>query len=462
MKKRLPVLLLALVMVFSISIAAFGCDKVESMDAVSGGKVLRIRCWNDEFQSRFRSFYPDVNSEKSGEGVDYLTDGTKIEWVIVANQNNAYQIALDTALKAQDEKKREDRVDMFLIEADYASKYVDSEYSLDIKKDVGLTDNLLKDQYEYTQTIVTDKNNKLKATSWQAAPGLYAYRRDIAKEVFETDDPDVIQEKVSDWVKFEETAATMKENGYYMLSGFDDSFRVFSNNMTGKWVKDDNKTINEDAAINNWIKQTKDFSEKGYNNGTTLWDENWQKGQGPEGKVFGYFYSTWGINFTLLGNSLADKNKPEEEGNGLYGKWAVCPGPQAYYWGGTWLCAAAGTDNVTLIRDIMYHLTCNKDTMKAITADVKIQDFTNNKAAMAELAVGYESAFLGGQNHIQMFLEAADKIDMSNISPYDQGCNEKIQGAMADYFKGTISLDKAWANFYTNIKETYPQLQKAS
>lgn len=458
MKKRLPVLLLALVMVFSVSIAALGCSK-DSMEATSGGKVLRIRIWNDEFQSRFRDFYPYVDKSKSGEGVDYLTDGTKVEWVVVANQGLAYQNALDAALKAQKDKKREDRVDMFCIEADYALKYVDSDYTLDVIKDVGLTKDLLAQQYEYTQKIATDSKGKLKGTSWQATPGLYAYRRDIAREVLGTDDPDEVQKAVADWTKFEETAAAMKEKGYFMLSGFDDSFRVFSNNMTGKWVNED-KTINEDQAIKNWITQTKKFTEEGYNNQTTLWDDNWNKGQGPEGKVFGYFYSTWGINFTLLGNSLADKNAEQIKGNGLFGEWAVCPGPQAYYWGGTWICAAAGTDNLSLVRDVMYHLTCNADNMKKITEET--QDFTNNIAAMTEIANSdYKSEFLGGQNHIKLFLEAAKKIDMSNITPYDQGCNERIQSAMADYYKGTITLEEAWKNFYIKIAEAYPQLKKA-
>ena len=71
--------------------------------------------------------------------------------------------------------------------------------------------------------------------------------------------------------------------------------------------------------------------------------------------MFGFFYSTWGINFTLLGNSLetpvAEGGK-EEVGNGIYGDYAVCEGPQPYYWGGTWICAAAGTDTKPPVGDV--------------------------------------------------------------------------------------------------------------
>ena len=94
---------------------------------------------------------------------------------------------------------------MFLIEADYALKYVNSDYTLDVK-DVGLTDDDLKDMYQYTKDIATDSKGKLKATTWQATPGLFAYRRSIAKDVLGTDDPDKVQEALSSWDKFNSVA----------------------------------------------------------------------------------------------------------------------------------------------------------------------------------------------------------------------------------------------------------------
>ena len=72
-----------------------------------------------------------------------------------------------------------------------------------------------------------------------------------------------------------------------------------------------NNKIVVDANLMKWVDQTKTFTDKGYNNKTSLWDTTWAKDQGPDGKVFGFFYSTWGINFTLLGNSLAT---PKAEG----------------------------------------------------------------------------------------------------------------------------------------------------
>lgn len=415
------------------------------------GKVLNIYCWNDEFQGLFEKYY-----KKAG----LIPDGVKVNFIITPNENNAYQNALDEALLNQESASADEKIDMFLVEADYALKYVNSDYSLDVKKDVGLTDEDMSQQYQYTKDIVTDSDGVQKGTTWQATPGLFAYRRSIAKDVLGTDDPAAVQEALADWGKFDEVAAKAHEKGYKMLSGYEDSYRTFSNNMAGPWV-DGNKIVVDDNLMK-WVDQTKEFTDKGYNNKTALWAPEWQADQGPDGKVFGFFYSTWGINFTLMGNSLAtseDDGGKLEVGNGSFGDWAVCQGPESYFWGGSWLCATAGSDNLGTVQSIMKTMTCDQATMKKITKDT--QDYTNNEAAMNELANSdFQSAFLGGQNHIKLFAEVAPKIDMSNCSPYDQGLNESLQGAFRDYYDGTVDKDKALENFYASAIEKYPELTK--
>ena len=418
----------------------------DAAEAVEQGSVVNIYCWNDEFKSRYDAYASDLAD----------THGVEINWVIVANENNAYQNNLDAALQAQESAAADDKVDVFLIEADYATKYTKSEYALDVMGDIGLTAEDLAGQYQYTKDIVT-VDGVQKGTTWQATPGLFAYRRSIAKDVFGTDDPTEVQALLADWDKFDAAAAQVKDAGYFMLSGYDDSFRTFSNNVSGPWV-DGTKIVLDDNILR-WVDQTMEYTEKGYNNKTTLWAPEWSADQGPAGKVLGFFYSTWGINFTLLGNSLEDAAGPQEVGNGIFGDYAVCEGPQPYYWGGTWICAAKGTDNVPFVKDLMYRLTCDSATMKQITLDT--QDYTNNVAAMEEIANSdYASAFLGGQNHIALFSEAAKKIDMSNISDYDQGLNESIQQAMHEYFEGEVDYNTALENFYTSAIEKYPELER--
>ena len=423
--------------------------KTEATAEVTGdeGKVLNIWCWNDEFQNRIYDFYPHYYD--NGDGTGRIGDVT-VKWTINPNADNGYQIPLDAALADQDNKPADEKIDIFLIEADYADKYVNSNYSLPVA-DVGITDTDTAQMYQYTKTIATDASGALKAVSWQAAPGLFAYKRSIAKAVLGSDDPDTVQTYVADWDKFDETAKTMKDNGYFMLSGYDDAYRTFSNNVSAPWVNADKEIIVDDNIMR-WVDQTKTYTDNGYNNKNSLWSEGWANDQGPDGKVFGFFYSTWGINFTLLGNA----------GNAGYGDWAVCYGPESFYWGGTWLCAGYQTDNPTLVHDIMYNMTCNGDIMEQMTRDPAVQDYTNNMAAMERIASDpyYGSGFLGGQNHIALFTENAKNIDMSNISPYDQGLNETFQTAFKEYFDGYVDKNTALENFYKAAIIKYPELSR--
>ena len=438
-------------------------EEEEEEPASEQGKVLNIWGWNNEFQGLFESYFEDKG---------LVPEGVAVKFTIVPNDDNAYQNALDEALLNQENAADDEKIDIFLIEADYVLKYSDSPYTLDIIKDVGLTEDDIAGQYKYTQEIVTDPSGAIKGSSWQATPGLFAYRRSIAKDVLGTDDPAEVQEALSTWDKFFEVAETANAKGYKMLSGYDDSYRTFSNNMANPWVDGDNNIVLDDNIVK-WIEQTKEFTDKGYNNKSSLWDDQWAADQGPDGKVFGFFYSTWGINFTLLGNALetplpdgvSATGDPEAyakatEGNGIFGDYAVIEGPQNYYWGGSWLCAATGSDNLELVQEIMRVMTTEKETLTTITKDT--QDFTNTIEGMEELAGDDEfaSAFLGGQNHIKLFAESAKGIDMSNISPYDQGLNEEIQTAFRDYFNGSVDYDTALDNFYTAAIEKYPDLKR--
>lgn len=416
--------------------------------AAEQGKVYNIYCWNDEFQARFQKYFADAG---------LVPEGVTINWVITPNADNAYQNKLDETLLAQETAADDDKIDLFLIEADYALKYVNSDFTLDVYSGLGLTEDDTAAMYGYTKDVCTDSNGALKGLSWQACPAGLIYRRSIAEAVLGTSDPAEVQSKLDSWDKFEAVAADAKALGYFMVSGFDDDYRVFSNNATKTWVDSSNK-IQFDDNILKWIDQTKKFTDAGYNNKAILWSDVQFAGAKADGTVMCYFGPGWFFDFCLAPATLADSEAAAAPGNGSYGDWAIVKGPQGYYWGGTWLCAAKGSDNLELTKQIMKTMTCDKDTLVNIVKT--FNDFTNNEAAMTEIANSdFASAFLGGQNYISVLLDSAKSIKYIS-SPYDQGCNEKIQEAMRGYFNGTATYDEAMENFYTLVLEKYPELSR--
>ncbi|MBD5470157.1 MAG: carbohydrate ABC transporter substrate-binding protein [Lachnospiraceae bacterium] len=430
-----------------------------AVDTADEGKVLNVYCWNDEFKRRVEAHYPGYEPDAADASKGLIGDIT-VQWNITPNDDNAYQNNLDETLLKQDSAAADDKIDIFLIEADYALKYVDSDYSMALA-DLGISDADLGDQYQYTKDVVTDGNGVLKGASWQGCPGVMFYSREVAKEVLGTDDPDEVQTYVSDWNKFYETAATMKEAGYSMVSSVNDTYRVYSNNVSSKWV--DGTTIHIDDNIMKWVEDSMAMVEAGQTGTHELWSDDWSKGFFPEGKVFAYFGPAWLVNFSMAA--------AEEGSIGYQGGWGAATGPQGFFWGGTWICAAKGTDNASTIRDIIMQLTANEEIMKDIVVDD--DDFVNNKPAMEGMASGatmvkdengndveYSSKILGGQNPLGMYCDGAGSIDLAYLSIYDQGCNEEFQSAMKNYFDGNATLDEALDLFYKAVIEKYPELTK--
>ena len=421
-----------------------GSDAAETDTTGDEGKVFNIYCWNEEFKSRLTDHYPGYEEVDATTGK--IGDVT-VKWNITPSDDNAYQNNLDATLLKQESAAADDKIDLFLVEADYALKYVNTDYTMPVA-DLGITEDEVADQYQYTKDVMTDADGNLKGLSWQGCPGTMIYRRDIAKEVFGTDDPAEVQKKVADWDTFKATAEELKEKGYQMTSTVNDSYRVFSNNVSTPWVVDGKITV--DDNIKNWVDMSKEMVDAGETATYELWSDDWSKGFFKDSNVFAYFGPAWFIDFSM---------SADQDGSvGKDGGWAATEGPQGFYWGGTWITAATGTDNPTLVADIMKTMTTNVDVMKEIvTAD---NDFVNNKPAMEEMAAdeSYGDAVLGGQNPLAMFCAGADKIDLSNMSIYDQGCNEEFQNAMKNYFEGNATYEEALDLFYKAVVEKYPEL----
>lgn len=438
MKKRFLAVLMTAVLAMSM---LTGCGSKVASD----GKVLNIYCWNEEFKSRITDHYPDY--EVVDEVTGKIGDVT-VKWNITANADNAYQNNLDSTLLNQDSAAADDKIDIFLVEADYALKYVDSEYTLPIS-DLGIKDSDIADQYKYTQDIVTDSEGVLKGLSWQGCPGVLFYNREAAKAVLGSDDPTVVQEAVKDWDTFVATAEKAKAAGYSMVSSVMDTYRTYSNNVSTPWVVDGKIKI--DANIEKWVTDSKKLVDAGMAGTHALWSDEWSAGFYPEGNVFCYFGPAWLVNFSMA----ADK----EGSIGYNGGWGATEGPQGFFWGGTWICAATGTDNGDLIKDIMLTMTADADVMKGIVE--KDDDFVNNKAAMEEMANSdYSSKILGGQNPLKMYMNGVENLDLSNLSAYDQACNEEFQNAMKNYFDGNATYDEALELFYKAVIEKHPELSK--
>ena len=397
------------------------------------GKVFNIYAWNEEFKGFFEKYYT-------------VPEGVTVNWVIVPSDNGAYQDALDEALLNQESAAADDKVDMFLAEADYILKYTNSDATQDIQA-LGVTD--FSNTYNYTVQAASDAQGTVKGVSFQCCPSALIYRRSIAQDVLGVSEPDEVQPLLDSWDKFNAVAAEAKEKGYYMTASFAETYRVFSNNATSPWVDADNN-LQIDPQIQAWIDQTDEFVKNGYTLTAGVWDDEKNQQMFADGKTMCFFGPAWYFNF-CMGNAM-DPDK------GCSGDWAICEGPQAHFWGGTWLLAPAGTDNPTMLADVMNTFINDEEVCSSLVKNEA--QFSNNQAVNAKFAEDPEfgNAFLGGQNDTAVFVELAKNIKFENQTIYDQLLNEGLQTSLQEYFRGSVDMDTAMKNFYLYVNEKYPTI----
>ena len=459
MKKRVVSLALVLSMVAGLTACGGNSTGEGGKEAATSsyvsseeeGKVINIYCWNDEFRTRVEAVYDQVDHTSDDGTVTYLKDGCEIHWTVNPNQDGVYQKKLDEALLNQADAKADDKVDMFLSETDYVVKYTDAQTDIAIPlTELGIDPHTdLADQYDFTKTVASDANGVQRGSTWQACPCLFVYRRDIALDVFGTDDPDEIHAKVADWATMKASGKELKDKGYFTLATSADTFRAYGNSISAPWVEEGSTEINVDPQIINWINDSKEWMDEGLIDKSIKgqWNDDWNKAMSSESKVFGFLFPAWGIDFVLNPNW-----------DGEASSWAVTDGPQAFNWGGSFVHGCAGTDNAAHVKDIMLAVTANRDNLMKITKDYL--DFTNTQSGMKKIAEdeSFGAEFLGGENPFKYFQPAASSIKMTTLSPYDQGCVELIQNSFNDYFQGQVDFETAKGNFERAIKERYPEI----
>ena len=431
MKKLLAILLAALML---LSVVGCSNQKPAENTPAKQGKVFNIYAWNEEFKGFFETYYK-------------VPEGVTVNWIINPSDNGVYQQKLDEALLKQANAADDEKIDLFLAEADYIGKYVDSNYTMDITS-FGYKN--ASTMYDYTIKAATDKNGVCKGVSFQCCPAAVIYRKSIAKDVLGTDDPAEVQKAIDSWEKFDAVAAQAKEKGYYMTASFAETFRAFSNNCTMPWVDANNK-LQFDPQITAWMDQTENYIKNGYTLTAGVWDAEKTNQMFKDGKTMCFFGPAWYYNFCM--NNAMDPEK------GCVGDWCIVKGPQAYFWGGTWLLAATGSDNTEMLKDIFETFTTNEDVCSKLVSEQN--QFPNNTKIVDKFAKGEtygNTSILDGQNDIAIFAELAKNIKWENHTNYDQLLNEGLQNKLQEFYNGSVDKATAMKNFYNYVKETYANI----
>ena len=325
---------------------------------------------------------------------------------------------------------------------------------------------------DYVWKVGQDSDGIQRAISYQITPAGIYYRRDIAEEVFGTDDPDEIGKLFADYDTILDTAETLKAAGYRIFAS-DAEINYFSGDSA--WVVDD--TLNVDQARLDYM----DLCVSLYQNDLTAyanqWSTPWYQAMAGEvpiltadiqnyaddsvnvwdaesfeeatadydtTEVFAFGLPSWGV--LTMRDNVGDTS----------GLWGVCSGPAYGFGGGTFIGISSQSERQETAWEFVKFCTLNEDT-----ANWWIEHSQGDTVSLIPVLEAHKddaNEIYGGEHLYSFWLEQAEGIDYSKVTKYDTVIGDAWGAAISSIKTGEKSKEDAISDFYDTVESTYPEL----
>ena len=419
--KRKWALLMAGVMAFGMAMTGSAAEAETNTD-LSG--TLEVWGWTTDPQYQIEAFekaYPNVTVNYTMIGTDY---DTKMQTIV------------DNRTEGPDVFYADVKTVKNYIESDAWETLTDDPYNIDVS-----------DSEDYTVKLGSDSDGNVKALSYQATPGGFWYKRDLAKKYLGTDDPDEISEMLSTTEGMLDVAEKLKagSNGEtHMFASYKDLWQFANYGMRSvAWI--DGNKFQMDDYIPEFFDLAKTVRDNGYDAKIDTWSEAWYASCADD-SVFGYAEPTWGLQYVI------QTGAPDSEGN-----WGIASMPAAYFNGGSYLGVYQESQNKELVAEYVKFVCTNKDFLAQYAKDKG--DYTSLKSVNKEIADGgYEESWCAGQNTFKFFSDQMDKINTDIVTKYDDTIGNLMLNNVDLYLNGQLDKDAAIAQFKDDVASNYRRL----
>lgn len=419
--KRKWALLMAGVMAFGMAMTGSAAEAETNTD-LSG--TLEVWGWTTDPEYQIEAFekaYPNVTVNYTMIGTDY---DTKMQTIV---------------------DNRTEGPDVFYADVKTVKNYIESDAWETLNADPYNID--VSDSEDYTVKLGSDSDGNVKALSYQATPGGFWYKRDLAKKYLGTDDPDEISEMLSTTEGMLDVAEKLKagSNGEtHMFASYKDLWQFANYGMRSvAWV--DGNKFQMDDYIPEFFDLAKTVRDNDYDAKIDTWSEAWYASCADD-SVFGYAEPTWGLQYVI------QTGAPDSEGN-----WGIASMPAAYFNGGSYLGVYQESQNKELAAEYVKFVCTNKDFLAQYAKDKG--DYTSLKSVNKEIADGgYEESWCAGQNTFKFFSDQMDKINTDIVTKYDDTIGNLMLNNVDLYLNGQLDKDAAIAQFKDDVASNYRRL----
>ena len=391
--------------------------------------------------------------------------GVAIETVVIEPAN--YVTKVQTALNGGQKEP-----DIIVGEPQMLEDFYDAGYFEDLNQAPYNAQDYADQIVDYVWEVGQDADGIQRAISYQITPAGIYYRRDIAQDVFGTDDPVEIGKLFADYPTILDTAQTLKGKGYRIFAS-DAEISYFSGDSA--WVIDGVLNVDQGrydyqelcislyqddltAYANQWSTpwyqamagevpilsaDIQNYADDSVN----VWDAE-QFAEATAGmdttEVFAFGLPSWGV--------LTMRDNVQETS----GKWGVCSGPAYGFGGGTFIGISSQSERKELAWDFLKFCTLNEDTANW-WIEVSEGD-TVSLIPVLEAHAEDANEIYGGQQLYKFWLEQAEGIDYSKVTRYDKVINDAWGSATTSIKTGEKLREEALEEFYDVVESTYPEI----
>lgn len=336
--------------------------------------------------------------------------------------------------------------DVIMVESSYYGEFANS-IALENLGDAPYNAKDMKDQfYSFWYENGVGIDGVLRVMPNSPGMGAFFYRRDIVEQLFGSGEPEVVEEKLSDWDKMYEAGVKLKaETGKFIVSSANTVY-ASALNQTGEPVVKDGKVNTK--IFTEALNIAKKFRQAGI--------DAKQADGSPElaaglvgGQVLGYVYGSWGEKYVIEA-AVGDSQ------DGLWGVAAVPGG--TYSNGGNGFAIPTEAKNKDMAWAFIKFITTDMQTLK--------EQLDTNSNYPAFIAATKDEFFsqpvklFKGQPARQKYGQLAQDIILLPRTKYDSSVHAVMSKYTEDVFNGQLSVEEAVDMMNREVCQQFQELSR--
>lgn len=307
------------------------------------------------------------------------------------------------------------------------------------------TTNLL----DFELPLLQNAKGQLLGLEQSGSPGAMAYKRNLAKEYFGTDDPKQLAQMFPDWETFIKKGqeVTQKSGGKVsMLGSLMDAYTILSNQGTVPVV--DGSKVNQEEILK-LLKTLQQMRDMKTDAKLDMWSPSWNASYSQDNVIF-YPAANWSPEFVI---------KPNDKDSS--GRWGLMlPPGGAYPYGGTSIGIWKDSKNKSAAWTYLNWLLGSDEGAQA---NLEVQDYLLPLKSFfqdtSKLSTG-EDPYYGGQDLGKFWVEEVfPNIKAKPVTAYDQdiySASSLVLQAMTQL--SSFNADQALEKWKEELQKNHPEL----